>query len=153
VTFALYYDAFDSRTAWAGGASPVGCAVVRIEPPRALLTGLIVGNRTYPHWVDKDGDGTTELEFARWMPARGGPWRIQRQSVGVFKLDGNNDGPALQEPPTSDEFLVWMPPDGQPLAIPDDRPADEFFRSLLEVPANFGAPTSSAPTALTSTRS
>jgi hypothetical protein len=152
VMFALHYDAVDFRAGSGGGAAPMGCAVVRLEPPSAILTGLVVGTRTYPHWVGKNGDRATELEFVRWIRPQSGSRRIQTQIAGVFKLD-ENDVPVLQESLSSDEFLVWTPPDGQPVAIPEDIAADEFFRSLLEVPAGFGTTTSSAPAAPTSTRS
>lgn len=121
------------------GCQDGGCAVLRFAGQSSSVAGLIVSDANKIDWADVDGDGATELVFGRTAP------RHARQRVSAaFRLDGNG----VPLPP--DRFpngavYFWVPPEREPIPIPDGTPVDEFCRTLAPWPDAFIAPVSSAP--------
>ena len=153
IAFLLKYEYL---SAYPSGAQPslLSLAVVRIPGRQPELTGLVAvhaGTLTapWPLWVDEDGDGRQEVIIrasATTFPRGGGPGRRVQQTIAVFDLD-SRDVPHLRVPATNGAVLLWTPPDGQPVPIPEHQSADEFFCSLLPIPDDFGIPASQPATA------
>lgn len=130
--------------------------VVRAPGRQPELTGLVAVNAgtltdPWPLWRDDDGDGRAEVLIrasAVTYPRGGGLGHRVEQIIASLELD-ERDVPHLRAPPSSGAILLWTPPDGQPVPIPDDRSADEFFSSLLPIPDDFGLVTTQPATGAT----
>jgi hypothetical protein len=143
LTLALMYEIEDPLS---GSSRYVpACGLVRLLGQRTEVTGVIIGPGRSACWKDTDNDGAFEIVFWKFVRARPG----QVQVMASVKLDPNGV-PITDALPADGSVLVWTPPDGVPLPIPEDVKAEDFFRQLLPLPDGFGTSPTSAPT---STRS
>lgn len=131
-------------------------AVVRIVAQRPEVTGLIVASergstRLDFSWTDVDGNGQFELTVGVTTFGQrpdGSRGFISQQQVAIFDLDAQ-DVPHPRMLPSDGSFLLWTPPDGQPVPVPDDCSLDDFCCSLLPIPDDFGLPATQPATAPT----